>query len=88
MKLSALLNKLEKHPAITITEERTIPSGKRVLTFAASYPFPKVGGTWYSMVVEAESPEQEIPDVKIAAMLRHLWMYQLDILPEDENDEN
>ncbi len=82
MQLSALLKKLENHPAITITEERVIPSGKRVLTFSAAYPFPKAGGAWYSMVVEADNPQEEIPEEKIAAMLRHLWMYQIDIFPE------
>jgi hypothetical protein len=81
MRINALLRKLENHPVITITEERIIPSGKRVLTFSASYPFPKVGGCWYSMVVGSD--DQDIPEEKVAAMLRHLWMFQLDIQAED-----
>jgi hypothetical protein len=77
MKLSELLKRLEKHSVISITEERIMSSGKRVLTFSASFPFPKVGGAWYSMVVNAE--DEEIADDKIEALLRHLWMFQVDI---------
>ena len=77
MKLSELLKRLEKHSVISITEERIRPSGKRVLTFATSYPFPKVGGAWYSMVVSAE--DDDISDEKIEALLRHLWMFQVNI---------
>lgn len=77
MKLSALLKQLENHSVISITEDRIIPSGKRVLTFSASFPFPKVGGAWYSMVISAE--DEEIPNEKIEALLRHLWMFQVDI---------
>ena len=77
MKLSKLLKELEKYPAITITEERVRPDNKRVFTFSTPYPFPKLGGAWYSMVISHD--DEDIRQEKIDAMLRHLWMFQIDI---------
>jgi hypothetical protein len=37
------------------------------------------------MVIKLD--EDDIPDEKIRAMLRHLWIFQLDILPDDTDDE-
>jgi hypothetical protein len=36
------------------------------------------------MVVHSD--DEEIPNEKIEAMLRHLWMFQVDILPDEEID--
>ena len=82
MKLSLLLDKLKKAREIDIHEERSLKDGSRVLTFSTVLPFPKFEPTWYSMVIQSD--DEEIPNEKIEAMLRHLWMFQLDILPESD----
>ncbi len=83
MKLSLLLEKLKQEPDIDIHEERSLKDGSRVLTFSTTLPFPKFEPVWYSMVVLSD--DEDIPREKIEAMLRHLWMFQLDILSEDDD---
>jgi hypothetical protein len=58
------------------------------MPFSSVLPFPKFEPVWYSMVVQSD--DEDIPDEKIEAMLRHLWMFQLDILPDppDEDEQN
>lgn len=82
MKLVLLLEKLKTEPDIDIHEDRSLKDGGRVLTFSSTLPFPKFEPVWYSMVVRSD--DEDIPNEKIAAMLRHLWMFQLDILPDDD----
>jgi len=77
MKVKELLERLSHESAISVTEERSLPDGKAVLTFSTKLPFPKVGPAWYSMVVQSE--DEDIAPEKIEALLRHLWMLQLDI---------
>jgi hypothetical protein len=85
MKLSLLLEKLKAEPDIDIHEERSLKDGSRVLTFSSVLPFPKFEPVWYSMVVHSD--DEDVPNEKIKAMLRHLWMYQLDILPDPPDDD-
>jgi len=85
MKLSLLLEKLRQVPEIDIHEERSLKDGSRSITFSAVLPFPKFEPAWYSMVVQSD--DEDIPHEKIEAMLRHLWMCQLDVLPEDRDEE-
>jgi len=42
------------------------------------------GAVWYPIVVKPG--QDEIDDREIEAMLRHLWMFQLDILPTPVRD--
>jgi hypothetical protein len=81
MKLAELLEKLKAESDIDIHEERSLKDGSRVLTFSSTLPFPKIEPAWYSMVVRSD--DENIPNEKIEAMLRHLWMFQLDIIPDD-----
>lgn len=84
MKLGKLLEKLKSEPGIDIHEERSLKDGSRVLTFSTTLPFPKFEPVWYSMVVRSD--DEDIPKEKVEAILRHLWMFQLDILPGEGGD--
>jgi hypothetical protein len=85
MKLSLLLEKLKQEPDIDIHEERSLKDdGARVLTFSTRLPFPKFEPVWFSMVVHSD--DEDVPEKKVEAMLRHLWMFQLDLLPDARED--
>jgi hypothetical protein len=77
MKIAELLDKLRNIPEIDVSEERSLKDNRRVVTFSTQKPFPQVGPAWYSMVVHSD--DEEIPTEKIEAMLRHLWMFQLNL---------
>jgi hypothetical protein len=84
MKLALLLEKLKAVPEIEV-HEHIQPDGRIAYIFASIYPFPRVAEpVWYVIVVKPG--QEEIDDREIKAMLRHLWMYQLDLLPEDRED--
>jgi len=80
MKVSALLDKLRTIPEIDISEERDLKDIRRVITFSTVRPFPQLGPAWYSMVVHSD--DEEIPQEKIEAMLRHLWMFQIELFAD------
>ena len=63
MKVSELLDKLRKIPEIDISEERSLKDKRRVITFSTVKPFPKIGSSWYSMVVHSD--DEEVPREKI-----------------------
>ena len=85
MKLKELLKKLAEHEEIGM-EERRLKDGTVVYIFFAALPFPKAHEhVWYPIVVKPG--QEDIDTAEIEAMLRHLWMFQLDILPEDEQKE-
>ena len=85
MKIQWLLEQLK--PVSEIKTVETIhPDGTRTYIFSSVYPFPRVSEpAWYVIVVNPG--QEEIDDREIEAMLRHLWMFQLDILPKDTNDK-
>ena len=78
MKIAQLLEKLKAAPQIEILE--TIhPDGTKTYTFSTVYPMPRMAEpVWYPIVVKPG--QEDIDDREIEAMLRHLWMYQLNIL--------
>lgn len=77
MTAQELLDRLAKHSEIDILDERSVKGGTRVLTFSSVLPFPKSGPVWYSMVVKSDA--EDIAHETIEAMLRHLWMFQIDL---------
>ena len=83
MKIASLLEKLKPHPEIKITEI-ILPDGTKTYIFSSVYPFPRASEpVWYVIVIKPT--QDDIDDREIEAMLRHLWMYQLNILPEAEH---
>jgi hypothetical protein len=81
MKLSDLLAKLKEHGEIKI-EVRNLPDGTRLYIFFAMLPFPKRGPAWYVFVIP--DGQDSIDRLEIEAMLRHLWFFQMDILPKED----
>ena len=77
MKANELLEKLKAVSEIDIQDERSVKDGTRVLIFSANLPFPKNGAVWYPIVVKSD--DEDIAQETIDAMLRHLWMFQLDL---------
>ena len=81
MNLKELLDKIDKAEGID-REERKLSDGTVVHIFFSQLPFPKFGAAWYPIVIK---PGQErVPRKEIEAMLRHLWQFQLDIIPEED----
>ncbi len=80
MKIAWLLEQLR--PVSEIQTVETIhPDGTRTYTFSSIYPFPRIPEpVWYVIVVKPD--QEDIDDREIEAMLRHLWMFQLDLLPK------
>jgi hypothetical protein len=79
VKIALLLEKLKSVPEIK-TLETIHPDGTKTYTFSSVYPMPRMAEPiWYPIVVK--SGQEDIDDREIEAMLRHLWMFQLDILP-------
>lgn len=86
MKIALLLEKLKSVREIQ-TEKRIQPDGKEVYIFSSVYPFPRVPEpVWYTIVLEPN--QDDIDDREIIAMLRHLWMFQLNILPSDSEEKS
>ena len=79
MKIAQLLEKLKTVPEIKILE--TIhPDGTRTYTFSSVYPMPRMAEpVWYPIVLKPG--QEDIDNREIEALLRHLWMFQLNILP-------
>ncbi len=81
MTIASLLEKLKPHAQIK-TIETIHPDGTRVYVFSSLYPFPHAPEpAWY--VIVTKPGQTEVDNKEIEAMLRHLWMFQLDILPHD-----
>jgi len=79
VKIAQLLEKLKSVPEIT-TLETIHPDGTKTYTFSSVYPMPRMAEpVWYPIVIKPG--QDEVDDREIEAMLRHLWMYQLRILP-------
>jgi len=85
VKIAWLLEQLK--PVSEIKTVETIHSdGTRTYTFSSVYPFPRVSEpVWYVIVVKPG--QEDIDDREIEAMLRHLWMFQLDLLPKKPDIE-
>jgi hypothetical protein len=75
-----LLEQLKSVTEIKILE--TIhPDGTKTYTFSSVYPMPRMAEPiWYPIVVKPG--QDDIDDREIEAMLRHLWMFQLNLLPK------
>lgn len=79
MKIARLLEKLKAVPEIK-TLETIHPDGTKTYTFSSVYPMPRMAEpVWYPVVVKPG--QEDIDDREIEAMLRHLWMFQLNLLP-------
>jgi len=77
VKIASLLKSLEPIREIKV-EERIHSDGKHVYIFSAAYPFPHVPEpVWYPIVLNPG--QEEIDDREIEAMLRHLWMFQINV---------
>ena len=80
MKIARLLEKLKSVAEIK-TLETIHPDGTKTYTFSSVYPMPRMAEpVWYPIVVKPG--QDEIDDREIEAMLRHLWMFQLNLLPK------
>jgi len=79
MKLSVLLSSLKQVAEIDI-DERTHKDGTKVFIFSSLRPFPQFEHVWYPIVVLAG--QEDVDDDEVEAMLRHLWMFQLNLIPE------
>jgi hypothetical protein len=80
VKIALLLEKLKAVPQIK-TLETIHPDGTKTYTFSSVYPMPRMAEpVWYPIIVKPG--QEDIDDREIEAMLRHLWMFQLDILPQ------
>jgi hypothetical protein len=79
VKIAQLLEKLRAVREIKVLE--TIhPDGTKTYTFSSVYPMPRMAEpVWYVIVVKPG--QDEIDDREIEAMQRHLWMFQLDLIP-------
>lgn len=81
MKITELLAKIKEVEGIEV-EERRLSDGTAVYVFSSVLPYPKFEPAWYPIVIK---PGHEVvPRKEIEAMLRHLWQFQLDIIPEDD----
>ena len=85
MNLKELLAKLDAVDDID-REERHLSDGTIVYIFFSILPFPKFGPAWAPIVIKPG--QTRVPRKEIEAMLRHLWQFQLDIIPEDDEYEH
>jgi hypothetical protein len=86
VKLPLLLEKIKQHPEIK-TVETTYPDGIKAYTFSAVLPFPKIQDhVWYVIIVKPG--QEDVDDREVVAMLRHLWMLQTDIVPDDPDRDD
>lgn len=85
MKLSALLERLQEEEELTISEHRS--DGVHQFIISTKIPFPKNHWEWYVYTLpKGVGPEDfELSQWQIDAMLRHLWMFQLDIGVEEDD---
>jgi len=81
VKIALLLEKLKPHSEIKTTEI-ILPDGTKAFIFSSVFPFPRASEpVWYVIVVRPG--QEDIDDREIEAMLRHLWMYQLNFFSID-----
>lgn len=81
MNIKELLAKLSEVESIEV-QEKHLKDGTVVYMFFSIRPFPTFQPAWYPIVIP---PGHEVaPRKEVEAMLRHLWQFQLDILPEEE----
>jgi len=85
VKIARLLEQLKPHSEIKTVETKH-PDGTRTLVFWCLYPFPRAPEpAWYVIVVRPN--QDDIDEREIEAMLRHLWMFQLNLTPEKPSGE-
>jgi hypothetical protein len=94
MKLSTLLDRLKKETGFSI-EERKNSDGLQQFILSTVMPFPlKQRPEWYVFTLPkgVAAENFEIEESQTEAMLRHLWMYQVDVnepsseMTEADND--
>ncbi|SRR5579871_963701 len=90
MKLSQLLDRLRIEKDLKV-EERIDPDGIQQFIVWTNFPFPKKHVEWYVFTLpqDVKAEEFEIEQFQIDAMLRHLWMFQLQVgdLQEEELED-
>ncbi len=80
MKISSLLDQLKPVREIQ-TVETKYPDGTRTYTFSTVYPVPRAPEpAWYVIVIKPG--QEDVDDREIEAMLRHLWMAQVQMRPD------
>jgi hypothetical protein len=84
MKLSRLLDKLRIEKDLKI-DERTSEGVQQYILWT-TIPFPKNHSEWYVFTLPhgVTAEEFEIEQWQIEAMLRHLWMFQVEIEEDAE----
>jgi hypothetical protein len=89
MKLSLLLERLRQEEDLRI-EERTDSEGVQQYIVWTQLPYPKVPRhEWYVFTLPkgVQAEDFDVEQWQIDAMLRHLWMFQLDIRDEAVESE-
>jgi len=83
VKIAWLLEQLKPHSEIKTIETKH-PDGTRTFVFSCDYPFPRSPEpAWYVIVVRPN--QEDIDNREVEAMLRHLWMFQLELKPEPDH---
>jgi hypothetical protein len=88
MKLSRLLDRLRAEEELHV-EERTNSDGIQQFIVWTQLPFPKNHSEWYVFTLPPGIPADDfdVESWQIDAMLRHLWMLQLEIHEEASTAE-
>lgn len=88
MKLSRLLDRLRAEEDLHV-EERTDSDGTQQYIVWTQLPFPKNHSEWYVFTLPKgmSAADFDIEIWQIDAMLRHLWMFQLEIEEESSTEE-
>ncbi len=87
MKLSRLLDKLRIEKELKI-DERTSEGVQQYILWT-TIPFPKNHSEWYVFTLPhgMTAEEFEVEQWQIDGMLRHLWMFQVEIEEETEEEQ-
>src|SRR5436305_91048 len=85
MKLSALLDRLKKEHELAIAEHID-PDGVHQFIIFTKIPFPKNHWEWYVFTLPkgVSANDFDVEQWQIDTMLRHLWMFQLQIGDEEK----
>jgi hypothetical protein len=86
MKLSLLLDRLRVEKDLRI-DERTSEGIQQYIIWT-TIPFPKNHSEWYVFTLPhgMTAEEFDVEKWQIDAMLRHLWMFQVDIVEESKEE--